>query len=72
MRYELHTVDESVSGKEESMPYSSDKQRKFFHTPTAKKKGITTKTVKEFDAASKGLKLPQKAVIIPKKAWKQI
>ena len=43
------------------MPYSSDKQRKFFHTDTAKKKGITKKTVEEFDAASRGQKLPKKA-----------
>ena len=42
-------------------PYVSDKQRKFFHTKTAKKKGISAKTVKEFDKASKGKKLPKKA-----------
>lgn len=42
------------------MPYKSDAQRKFFHTPTAKKAGITDSEVKEFDAASKGLKLPKK------------
>lgn len=39
-------------------PYSSDAQRKFFHTATAKKEGISAKTVKEFDKASKGMKLP--------------
>lgn len=42
------------------MPYVSDAQRKFFHTNTAKKAGITAATVKEFDKASKGKKLPKK------------
>jgi hypothetical protein len=42
------------------MPYASDAQRKFFHTDTAKKKGITPATVKEFDTASKGMNLPKK------------
>lgn len=41
------------------MPYVSDKQRKFFHTKTAKAEGITSKVVKEFDKASKGKKLPK-------------
>jgi len=41
------------------VPYKSDAQRKFFHTDTAKKKGITAATVKEFDSASKGMKLPE-------------
>lgn len=41
------------------MPYVSDKQRKFFHTDTAKAKGISKATVDEFDQASKGLKLPR-------------
>lgn len=43
------------------MPYKSDAQRKFFHTDTAKSKGISSKTVFEFDKASKGMKLPKKA-----------
>ena len=43
------------------MPYKSDAQRKFFHTNTAKKKGITGAVVKEFDKASKGMKLPEHA-----------
>ena len=47
-------------------PYVSDQQRKFFHTSGAKKAGISDKTVKEFDAASKGMKLPKKA---PKKRF---
>jgi len=41
------------------MPYSSDAQRKFFHTDTAKKEGITDAEVKEFDTASKGKELPE-------------
>lgn len=43
------------------MPYKSDAQRRFFHTDTARKKGITEKEVNEFDQASKGMKLPEKA-----------
>ena len=43
------------------MPYKSEAQRKFFHTPTAKAKGITKETVEEFDEASKGMKLPPKS-----------
>lgn len=39
------------------MPYKSDAQRRFFHTMTARRKGITPKIVKEFDRASKGRKL---------------
>ena len=42
------------------MPYSSEKQRAFFHTPTGLKK-IGFKKVKEFDRASKGLKLPKRS-----------
>lgn len=42
------------------MPYKSDAQRKFFHTKTARKEGITPKMVKEFDKATKGLRLPAK------------
>jgi len=40
-------------------PYVSDAQRRFFHTNTAKKKGITAAQVKEYDQASKGMKLPE-------------
>lgn len=43
------------------MPYASDKQRRFFHTQTAKDKGINPSTVKEYDEASKGMKLPESA-----------
>jgi hypothetical protein len=42
------------------MPYKSDAQRRFFHTDSAKKAGITEDEVKEFDQASKGKKLPEK------------
>ena len=42
------------------MPYKSDAQRRFFHTGTAKKQGITPAVVSEFDKASKGKKLPEK------------
>lgn len=41
------------------MPYKSLAQERFFHTQTAKDKGIKESTVKEFDEASKGLKLPK-------------
>lgn len=41
------------------MPYKSDAQRRFFHTDTARKKGITAAEVKEYDQASKGKKLPE-------------
>lgn len=43
------------------MPYKSKAQMKFFHTATARKKGISAATVKEFDQASKGMSLPMKA-----------
>ena len=42
------------------MPYKSDAQRKFFHTATARKKGITAAVVQEFDDASRGKKLPKR------------
>lgn len=42
------------------MPYKSAAQRRFFHSAGAKKAGITQAEVKEFDAASKGMKLPEK------------
>lgn len=46
--------------KENVIPYVSDRQRRFFHSPGAKKAGISKATVKEYDKASKGLKLPEK------------
>jgi hypothetical protein len=42
------------------VPYTSDAQRRFFHTDTAKRKGIKKSTVDEFDQASKGRKLPKR------------
>lgn len=42
-------------------PYKSDKQRRFFHTLSARKQGITPKMVKEYDTASKGMSLPTSA-----------
>ncbi len=47
------------------MPYSSNAQRKFFHTQTAKDKGISPAVVNEFDQASKGMKLPEHAKKYP-------
>lgn len=41
--------------------YASDRQRRFFHTKTAASKGITPAQVKEFDEASKGKDLPERA-----------
>lgn len=41
------------------MPYASDAQRRFFHSSGAKKAGISSSQVKEFDSASKGMKLPE-------------
>lgn len=42
------------------MPYKSEAQRRFFNSPAAKEKGISQKTVDEFNAASKGAELPEK------------
>lgn len=41
------------------MPYKSDAQRRFFHSAGAEKAGISKETVKEYDKASKGKKLPK-------------
>lgn len=42
------------------MPYVSDAQRRFFHSPGAAKAGLTKKDVAHWDAASKGQKgLPE-------------
>ncbi len=40
-------------------PYKSDAQRRYFHAAEARG-DISPSTVKEFDAASKGKKLPEK------------
>jgi hypothetical protein len=42
------------------MPYKSDAQRRFFHSPGAVKAGISSGVVNEFDKASKGMDLPEK------------
>jgi hypothetical protein len=42
------------------MPYKSDAQRRFFHSAGAAKAGIKPSQVKEFDSASKGMKLPER------------
>ena len=54
------------------MPYRSDKQRRFFHTATARKKGITKEMVEEYDDASRGKKLPEKASDKKKKKLKKM
>lgn len=41
------------------MPYKSDAQRRYFHAAEARGE-ISSKTVKEFDKASKGKELPEK------------
>lgn len=41
------------------MSYKSEKQRRFFHTDTARKQGISKKTIEEFDKSSKGMDLPE-------------
>lgn len=43
------------------MPYVSDRQRRFFHTDAALRAGITPAMVREFDDASKGEDLPERA-----------
>lgn len=42
------------------MPYKSDAQRRFFHSPGAKKAGLTDAQIKEYDEASKGKSLPER------------
>jgi hypothetical protein len=44
----------------ENMPYKSEAQRRFFHSPAAKESGITDAQISEHDAASKGKKLPER------------
>ena len=41
------------------MPYKSLQQERFFHSPGAKKAGITNAEIKEFDQSSKGKKMPK-------------
>jgi hypothetical protein len=40
--------------------YKSDAQRRYFHTDTARRKGITPEMVEEYDEASKGMHLPER------------
>ena len=40
------------------MPYKSDKQRRFFNSPTGKAK-LGAEKVAEYNEASKGMKLPE-------------
>jgi hypothetical protein len=42
------------------MPYTSDAQRKWAHTPAGTKALGGTAKVKEWDSATKGKKLPEK------------
>jgi hypothetical protein len=53
------------------MPYVSDAQRRFFHSSGAARAGISQATVKEYDQASKGKKLPEKKALVKRYA-KQI
>ena len=46
--------------KKKKMPYKSLAQERFFHSPGAKKAGISPATVKEFDNATRGKKLVKK------------
>ncbi len=43
------------------MPYTSERQRRFFHTASARAKGITPEMVAEYDSATKGRTLPKTA-----------
>lgn len=43
------------------MPYASARQRRFFHTDTAARAGITPAQVAEWDAASRGQRPPERA-----------
>ncbi len=45
-----------------TIPYRSQAQRRLFHSPMAKRKGISAKVVKEFDDASREKKLPKRSL----------
>ena len=51
------------------MPYKSAKQMRWAHSPTGKKK-LGVAKVAEFDATSRGVQIPEKAVF-PKKGRKK-
>lgn len=42
------------------MPYASKAQQRFFHSPSAKKAGLTETDIQHWDKVSKGLKLPER------------
>jgi hypothetical protein len=42
------------------VPYRSAAQRRFFHSPGAARAGLTSADVAEWDAASKGKKVPER------------
>lgn len=42
------------------MPYVSKAQQGYMHANVGKKRGLTGKVIKEFDNASRGLKLPKR------------
>lgn len=52
------------------MPYKSDAQRKLFHAKL-KRGEIKASTVAEFDRASKGKKLPERANVTRRKREKR-
>lgn len=43
------------------MPFVSDRQRRFFHTESARKHGITPAMVREYDDASRDQRIPERA-----------
>ena len=53
------------------MPYKSEAQRRFFHTATARHRGISAATVAEHDRESKGKKIPIEAIRMASKRRKR-
>lgn len=53
------------------MPYKSDAQRRKFHA-LLRRGEISKKTVDEFDAASKGMNLPERVAKTPKSVAKKL
>ncbi len=51
-------------GKGGTMPFKSDRQRRFFNSPTGVKK-LGQEKVDEFNKASKGMDLPEKSPSSP-------
>lgn len=52
------------------MPYKSKAQQRFFHSSGAKKAGISSGQVKEFDKATGGKRLPER--VTPPKSLKAV